>query len=637
MGGRVTPWVTSAVGAIVLALLPTAAPEHAVAAPARTVSPPSALDLSPSAPVVGQTYALSGSTPDRMRRAVVLEVRGQGDWRRAGARTTTASGGFRFSLVATDDERYRVRAPMVVGSRTKARVDRWVSRPVVVEPVAQSAVAEAPPTTVEGDPLRVSATLSPAVAGRRVWLETRAAGGWSRLQSRLQDERGRVAFELPAGAPTATVYRVLAVAAAGRPSVTSSPIQVAVQGRLPRLDITTDDAGEITSHADYAHADLTVDPEGSGLPAYSGRSRFRMRGNSTSWITVKRSYKVKLDKKSEMLGMPDSKDWVLLANFYDRSMLRNNLAFEVSRRLGEPWTPRMVDVELWVNGTYRGVYEFGESIEEDSDRVDIDIADDPSDVAGGGYLLEADSWPDDNASFSTDHGLQIYLQEPELDSTDETAQYVDGVGSYVQEFEDSLYSDHFTDPDAGYRRYVDVDSFVDWYLVNEVMKNNDSSFNNSCWMYRDVGGKLTMGPVWDFDAAAGNRQTNHLADPTGWFLRTNWFPFAPSQFRGEQGHWLNRMFEDPWFEDQVEARWQQVRASLLTLPAYVAEQAANVAAAAERNFDPVSEGGAGMPINRTFLEDGALLHGSWTAEAEHLEDWIGSRVDWMDGELSVSR
>ena len=298
--------------------------------------------------------------------------------------------------------------------------------------------------------------------------------------------------------------------------------------------------------------------------------------------------------------------------------------------MGLPWTPNLHDVELWLNGTYRGVYQLGEGIEVDADRVDIDTSDDPS---LGGYLLEADSWDDDKPSFKTNHGLQVFLNEPEIDDPEAASTYAAGVGTWVQEFEDALYSGHFDDPETGYRHYVDVPSFVNWYLVNELTKNVDSGFNNSCWMYRDVDGLLTMGPVWDFDVSAGNRQPPELRSPTGWFLR---HPSAWSQFKGPEGHWLVRMFEDPWFVAQVQARWQEVRLSLLTLPAYAEAQATDIAGAARRNFAPVEEGGAGMPIGPTFIDNDGVFQASWAESEQYVATWMAERIAWMDEQYAGS-
>nr|WP_244633443.1 CotH kinase family protein [Aeromicrobium sp. CFBP 8757] len=373
---------------------------------------------------------------------------------------------------------------------------------------------------------------------------------------------------------------------------------------------------------------MTIDPRGSTLAASTTPLRIRVRGNVTSWVSIKLPYKIKTDKKASLLGMPASKNWALLANFYDRSMLRNQLAFETSRRAGLPWTPRTQHVELWVDGGYRGLYQLAENVEAEPDRVV---------VPEGGHLLEADSYPDDSTpSFRTPRGIQIFLKG------DETAAERDVVAGQVGAFEDALYGDGFTGPD-GWASHADVDSFVDWYIVNELTKNIDASLRNSVWMTIDAQGRLSMGPVWDFDFSAGNRSNWSTDQPSGWFLRTNWFDptwpqTAPTQVNsaeaGPDGHWFVRLFDDPAFEQRVRERWNELSDDLATLPAYVRSQAELVAPAAARNFAEGSNG-TGLPIGPTFLdpEPDHVFAGSWDGEVDLLATWIGARRSWIDQQL----
>jgi hypothetical protein len=154
-------------------------------------------------------------------------------------------------------------------------------------------------------------------------------------------------------------------------------------------------------------------------------------------------------------------------------------------------------------------------------------------------------------------------------------------------------------------------------------------------MYRDKDGRLAMGPAWDFDQSSGSRHGAGLGDPTGWFLRKKpqEAPTSGSMFTGPDGHWLNRMFQDPWFVGQVKLRWEQVRTDLQSLPDYLGTEAAALAPAAGRNFGPTIGGGAGMPIGWTFLEDDGIFFGSWTPTVDHLDHWLSDRLAWIDGQL----
>jgi hypothetical protein len=606
--------------ALLVAVLLGAAPTPVVGAPSRSAPATSgALVISPAAPVVGQPYVVRGRVPGGAR-TVRLQVRGPAGWRAAGRGTSARTGAFALPRTSTAATRLRVRAPAT------RRLRAWTSRAVVVRPVVQSAALTLPAASPSGASVEPVATVRPAVAGRPAVLQRRLPAGWSDVAGAVQAADGRARFSAVAPAPGEHAWRVVLPAYRGMPAVRSA--SVATTSAVPRLEVTTADGAPVTSGTVYSRGVLALRPGASGSADADLGGRLRVRGNSTAWVQRKLSYKVKLDTATPLLGMPASKDWVLLANFYDRSLLRNQLGFEVSRRVGLPWTPRMVEVELWLDGAYRGLYQLGEGIEVGPDRVDIEVAED--DPAGGGYLLEADSWDDDKPVLTTDRGLQVYVDQP----GDVGESYVAGVRSYLQHVEDSLYADGAATPVRRWRELVDVDSFVDWYLVNEVTKNVDASFRNSVWMQRDRGGRLAMGPVWDFDQSAGSQHTWGLSDPTGWHLRTNHHPHNNSQYTGPAGHWFHRMFADPWFAGRVAERWRQVRTSLLTLPAYVAARTEALAPAAGRNFS-VPVDGEPLPIGPTFLDPPeGIFHDTWHAGADDLGRWVEQRVAWIDAQLA---
>ena len=171
-----------------------------------------------------------------------------------------------------------------------------------------------------------------------------------------------------------------------------------------------------------------------------------------------------------------------------------------------------------------------ENIKVTKDRVNIDeltATDVGADKITGGYLLEVDFREDGRTMHSSIDNLPIVFQSPE-EPVPEQEDYIKG---YINQFETVLHSSGFADPATGYAAYIDVDSFVRWYLVNEVFRNVDANMWSSCWMYKPRGGKLHMGPLWDFDIAAGNIDYNNAWQTSGWWIRD-----AP---------WFSRLFEDP--------------------------------------------------------------------------------------------
>ncbi|MFT3872090.1 MAG: CotH kinase family protein [Nocardioides sp.] len=627
--------LTSAVVALGLLASPTGVAAHTEPRPtpvgAGWATPSGTLEASPQVPVLGTRYRVSGRVlHNKGVRPVVLQRKVGSTWAVIDRTVTKQTGAYRFIVLADGPARLRTVALKTTRPlRSAAR-----STSLRVRPVAQSARLRLPSSAVEGQPMTAQASLSPARLGRPVALQVASGDQWSTVAHGTEDAHGRVTFTLTAPSASVADYRLHAAKVRRTPALDSHTRTLATVASVPRVDITTDNGAEITDGEIYSHGVVEVSPRGSGLAASSTPARLRVRGNSTSWIRMKLSYKIKLDKKASILEMPPSKNWVLLADFYDRSMLRNRTAFELSRRVGLPWTPGAVPVEVWQNGVFQGLYELDEGIAAEPDRVDIDTDD------GVAALLEADSWADPGTpSFVTSRGLQVFVKEPDEPSQAD----VDTIAASIQQFEDVLYSDDYTDAETGYRSYIDVSSFIDWYLVNEITKNVDSSYLNSCWMYLDDSGVLHMGPVWDFDQSSGNRTDSGTDSPVGWFLRANqsvqdpdgtWW--GPTMMPGPEGHWINRMFTDPWFVDQVEARWAAVRDSLTSISAYVDAQAALIAPAAARNFAPLAEGGAGMPIGATFLEGPThVFWGSWSAEASHLSAWLDQRITWMDDQLST--
>jgi hypothetical protein len=382
---------------------------------------------------------------------------------------------------------------------------------------------------------------------------------------------------------------------------------------LPVLRVTTADGAPIVSEDAYLQGHLTVDPNGADPSwAYDGDTQIRGRGN-TSWQMPKKPYKVKLASKASLLGMPKDKEWALLANYDDKTLLRNELGLEVGRRLGMPYTPRSQFVELFLNDAYQGTYQLTESIKIASSRVDItelDEDDTDPDALTGGYLMEFDARQSEDWNFLTPRGLAVGVHDPSP-IADAQQQYLAG---YVGAAEDALFSDGFADPDTGYAAYLDPDTFARWYLANELMKTTDGQFVSSCWFYKDRGGRLEMGPVWDFDSAAGNVSYGPGPDPQGPWIRG--------------GPWYARLFQDPAFAAAAAQAWQAHRADLAGLVDWVGQRAAALDLAQRNNFSR-------WPILQAQVWPNSEVAGSYAGEVAFLQSWLQQRLDWLDATLAT--
>ena len=239
-----------------------------------------------------------------------------------------------------------------------------------------------------------------------------------------------------------------------------------------------------------------ISENGTNLLATSG-TEIRGRGNA-SWNFEKKPYRLKFDKKQSPLGAPASaKKWTLISNHGDKTLMRNILAFEVSRRVGQPYTPFCHPVDLIINGEYRGCYQFCDQVEADEDRVPCE----------DGYLIEIDAYAwDEEVMFASTSGIPVTIKHPDED--DITDQQKKFINDYFNKFEAAALASNFTDVNNGYRKYLDLDSFLRNFIIGEFCANTDAFW--SVYMYKDAAdGKLHTGPTWDNDLSFDNDYRTH--------------------------------------------------------------------------------------------------------------------------------
>lgn len=320
----------------------------------------------------------------------------------------------------------------------------------------------------------------------------------------------------------------------GTESTKSYSLKVMSFTGLPIAYINTEESKEINSKDEYVHGTLRIvediNTRGPG-DIFESPMRIKGRGNST-WTLPKKPYKMKFDSKTSLLNEPSDKEWVLLANYTDKTAIRNEIAFYMGEMSKLDYTPRTHYVEVMLNGVYNGTYQLCEQLKISKDRVN---------VGDDGYLLEVDAKAAlDDITFNVSHiSYPINIKDPDVEVGSEAYNYV---SQYLQNTVDALFSDNFADETDGYAKYIDTESFVDWYLINEIAKNGDSFFYTSCYMNLTRDGKLKMGPLWDFDIAFGNVNYGDCGDPEG--LIYNWAEL------------YTRLFQDPNFVAKVKERFK---------------------------------------------------------------------------------
>lgn len=375
---------------------------------------------------------------------------------------------------------------------------------------------------------------------------------------------------------------------------------------LPIVYIETENKADIVSKDDYLNATISIQNDiytrSSTLDLEETPVRIKGRGNST-WNLPKKPYKLKFDSKISLLGEPKDKEWVLLANYTDKSNLRNATAFFMGENMTYlDWTPCSHFVELILNGVYKGTYQLSEQVKISNDRVN---------VTDDGYLLEVDQLskldPDD-VYFNTNRIL-LNIKDPDIENGSEAYNWIK---DYVNNVENTLYSESFLDEKTGYAQYIDMPSFVDWYLVQEIAKNNDGIFFSSCYMHIAPNGKLTMGPLWDFDIAYGNVNYNNNMDPTGF-----WISKAP---------WISRMSKDPTFNSLVRKRFDEIYQNRNAIYNYINENATYL------KYSVIENNSVWNTLyHNTGTND--KIWGKYENEVQCLKDFISKRLEWLNQNL----
>ena len=358
-------------------------------------------------------------------------------------------------------------------------------------------------------------------------------------------------------------------------------------------------------------------PEGS--PVFSSLGTIKYRGNSSYSGFDKRSYRIKFYRDEHtsrnygLFGMGADSEWVLNGPFLDRSLLRNRLMFRLSGEL-LPWSPETRYFELYVNGDYRGVYLAIEPITAGPSRIGLAWFSLSSGATP--YIIGRDrvgTEENEFSSYGTLAGKTSFfpnIQHPGPKNL--TSIQIRFIHRDLNAFEEALYSDYFADPRIGYAKYIDVDSFVDYYLLNEFSTIKDA-FQLSTFAYKDIGGKLTM-TVWDF---------NNGFDNYPWFESP-----ADRGFVCANKNWADRLLNDRAFTDKVVARYAELRSSLWKtsrIMALLDEDIEYLGDAIDRNFSVW-----GYTFSDNLLGGGDRDPKSYEDAVSKLKANIETRLDYMD-------
>ena len=323
----------------------------------------------------------------------------------------------------------------------------------------------------------------------------------------------------------------------------ASPVQAQQYQQLtdvPTVYIETENSQDITSKEDYLKCTFTM-VDGTDTLRLEN-TQIRGRGNSSWWNSEKKPYRVKFDKKQHLLGedFANAKNWTLLANHGDKTMIRNALTYQLGRFIGMKFCPAAKFVDLYLNGKYRGTYQISDQVQVHKKRVEVD--------EDNGWLLEVvnEYSKEEPLITSTRYSIMYNIKTPDDDLL--TVDKRIAIGQWITAFEAAVASNDYQDPMKGYRAYIDETDFINWYVGAELTGNIDALY--SIYMYKEADEqKMHFGPLWDLDLGYDNSSEKSLLHNMEAFLGLWNRPFEKI---------LQRLWQDPWFAKACNDRLNQL-------------------------------------------------------------------------------
>ncbi|CAN5567575.1 hypothetical protein BH11BAC2_BH11BAC2_04350 [soil metagenome] len=415
---------------------------------------------------------------------------------------------------------------------------------------------------------------------------------------------------------------------------------------LPIIKIST--LGQVIVDNPKISCTMKVIDNGAGIRnnlsdtiyAYDGNIGIEIRGSSSQGFPKKSfGFETRDTANVEMdfplLGLPTESDWILNANYTDKTLLRNVLAYDLSQQMGY-YASRHRFCEVFINGNYQGVYILMEKIKRDVNRVNISkltAADTTGDDLTGGYILKIDK-----ATGSGGSGWQT-LYPPTNNGPTPSIQYEypdpavilpvqqTYIHDYVDSFEIALNGPQFSNPLTGYQHFIETQSFIDYFLLNELSRNVDG-YRISTFFYKakdSKGGKLHMGPVWDYDIAFGN------ADYYNGNMASGWSYILPTNTDGYQvPFWWDRFLQDSTFSNDLRCRWNYLRSNVLSTPnlyTWIDSMAVYLDESQQRNFTI-------WPILGVYVwPNPSPIPTTYQGVINELKNFVSARASWLDTHL----
>jgi len=396
---------------------------------------------------------------------------------------------------------------------------------------------------------------------------------------------------------------------------------------LPTVSIHVENAQEPYDKEHDLVCSVTLIPADENDTIKIKTGTVRLRGNASKNFP-KKPYRIKFDKKHHVFGSPASaKKWTLINNYGDKTLMRNILAFDMSRRLEMEYTPFCVPVDVFVNGEYKGCYQLCDQVEVHKKRVNIEEMDSTC-VSGeeltGGYFVEIDAYASDEPCyFYSSKNNPVTVKYPQDD------EILDAQFNYIKNhfngLETKLFSTNFTS-ETGYRERLDLESFLRHFLVGEFSGNTDTYWSTNMYKHRNDD-HFYVGPVWDFDLAYENDNRTHPINNL-----TNWIYATKGSYAGNMRVFVSRIVSsDPSAKQRLQEIWSDARwnhgVNEEELLGYVDQIAEELDQSQRLNF-------IRWPILSSYVHQNWQASGSYAAEVKIVKDYIKNRIVWIDKKLN---
>ncbi len=376
--------------------------------------------------------------------------------------------------------------------------------------------------------------------------------------------------------------------------------------------IIIEDAPDSLTHN---YTDVTVDVIYKGKQTHSD-AKISLRGNSTA-MAEKTPYNIKFDSSTGLFGMASGKKWCLLAEMYDKTLMRNKLAFDFGREIGLDTTSECEYCDVWYNGRYMGVYLAAEPVGDGKNRVDID-------TDAGEFIVE--QFYNGDWDFDLPSGVPFRYKDPSAPSVEEKTE----IEKLMTKVDEAI----ITADMSNYGQLIDVDSFVNTYIEMELFKDVDAGISSMFYYYKN--GKLYCSPPWDFDLSTGN--VSYVEGYPGFIRYMNMDGMGDGSGDSTHGFsmttfWFYHLTKDKQFLDKVKKRYLEIR-PLITNLYTDTENGKNkidtIVEANKKHFNlNYSEEGAGWDIAKQYTIMAAEPESSYSGNVEVLRKWLKHRDEWL--------